>query len=1279
MSEPGAEATGGSDLFRSGGLVGRDLALVDWSSTSLGPPEGWPQSLTSAVGTVLRSRFSMWMAWGPDLTFFCNEAYRQETLGTKYPAALGRPANEVWPEIWDQIGPRIERVMTTGEATWDEGLLLFLERSGYREETYHTFSYSPLAAEDGSIAGMLCVVIEDTDRVIGARRMSTLRRLGDGPLVVGDDRDVLASVAHSLAIDLSDIPFAVIYTLGADRTVACLQGTSGIETGHAAAPEVIDLASSDVPWPFAQAMAGESVVVDDLSGRFGSVPSGGWDDAPSQAVVVPLAQPGRADPAGFLVAGLNPYRMVDDGYRSFLDLVAGQVAARLTTARAYSAERERAEQLAELDRAKTAFFTNISHEFRTPLTLLLGPLEDALRDEDDPLPPVQRLRAEVMQRNAVRLLSLVNTLLDFSRLEAGRVEPRFEGVDLSRYTSELASAFTSATDRAGLAFHVDCPPLGEPVWVDQDSWAKIVLNLLSNALKFTFEGSITVGLRTEAGKGTLGAGDVVLSVIDTGVGIAPEEQDRLFERFYRAQASRARTYEGSGIGLALVAELAALHGGTVGVTSTIGHGSQFTVRIPRGRAHLPAERIIVTDDWGVEGGGTPPPEWGGTRSELVAEASRWLARDSAEAAAPGRSEAPASADDQRPKVLVIDDNDDMRSYISRLLADDYVVLTAANGVEGVARARDARPDLVVSDVMMPQLDGYGVLDALRAEPATEHIPVVLLSARAGQESTVEGIEAGADDYLVKPFTARELLARVRANVEMDRARRIRASLERSQILLDQAQRIARVGSWELDIASGSVEASEELLRQLQMSAEELRAVGLEGGLVARVHPDDLVPFRTAIFESAATGQPLDHEVRIVTPDGVERTYRTMGDVIVDDGRVRLRGANQDITDQRETQRAVADAVAAREVAAREHRIADELQRSLVPAPGFSPDGLSIATYYRPGVEGTQVGGDWYDVVDLGAGRTALILGDVMGRGVRAAAVMGQLRAAIRAYAQLDLRPADILSLIDVTVRSLGDDQIVTCVYAVYDPDDQTLTYANAGHLPPILIGPEGEPVHLLGASGPPLGVGPLAVDAEQIPFPPDTTLLLYTDGLVERRGTDIDRGMSRLVDALARVDGSLASSPGELVAAMLPDGPDDDVAVLVATTAPAGNRRHFSSFPVAFEASAVKAARDVMRGILEEWEVAADDTERVLLALSEMVTNAIVHGRPPIEVHVRMASSALIVQVFDAATSIPRRARPGVDDEHGRGLVIIERLAERWGIRPAPSGKAVWASLAIRA
>jgi signal transduction histidine kinase/CheY-like chemotaxis protein len=666
---------------------------------------------------------------------------------------MGQPVSECWSEIWHILKPLIDTPFNGGPATWMDDIPLEINRHGFVEETHFTIAYSPVPDDTAprGIGGVLATVHEITDKVVGERRVVALRDLGSRSADAKTAEAACAAAAATLANHTKDIPFALLYLIDPDGKRARLAGTAGIGMGAAASPRVIELEgrSSSAVWQLLEAIGSEEmVIVDDLGSRFECVPGGAWSDPPNSAVMVPVRSNKAHELTGLLVAGVSPRLRLDDLYRSFFDLVAAQIATSIANARAYEEERKRAEALAEIDRAKTAFFSNVSHEFRTPLTLMLGPLEDALAGSPDALPQ-RREDLALVHRNGLRLLRLVNTVLDFSRIEAGRVQASYKPVDLASYTTELASVFRAAVDKAGLKLTVDCPSEGEPVWVDRDMWEKIVLNLLSNAFKYTLAGGITVRLRQKRGR-------AVLAVKDTGSGIPEYEIRRLFDRFHRVEGTRGRTHEGTGIGLALVQELAKLHGGTVRAESVCGKGSTFTVTIPLGTAHLPPDRLRAERTIRSTALGAQP---------YVAEALRWLpGGNGGDDAVPPGIERPilpepppvaSGSPGERARILLADDNADMRDYVRRLLSSRYDVRVVASGEEALAVLRaESPPDLLLSDIMMPHMDGYALLRTVRSDPALADLPVVFLSARAGEEASVEGLEAGADDYLVKPFGAR---------------------------------------------------------------------------------------------------------------------------------------------------------------------------------------------------------------------------------------------------------------------------------------------------------------------------------------------------------------------------------------------------------------------------------------------------------------------------------------------------------------------------------------------
>jgi signal transduction histidine kinase/DNA-binding response OmpR family regulator len=737
-----------AQFLAGGGEMGEMIRSMDWSKTPLGPIESWPQSLRTSVSLCLSSTFPILIAWGPETIQLYNDSYRP-ICGAKHPESMGQNFRICWETALPVVGDAFTRGQQ-GEGTYIKDQRMFLDRYGYLEEAFMTFSFAPIRDESGGVGGIFHPITETTDKMLSARRTQVLRDVAALTGQAKRNEDIYTSMTTAKADLALDLPYLLFYELAPDGKRATLVESVGLTVEKSQLPGSDILEVTDEDW---LKDPNETLILENLADRVGAYFEGPYPERPHTAVRLPVLLSTREHASGFMLAGVSPRRALDQDYLNFYALLANTFNTAFSNVYAYQEEQKKAEALAAIDEAKTAFFSNISHEFRTPLTLMLGPLEELLQDtalqQSTFKAPV-----EATHRNALRLLKLVNNLLDFSRIEAGRVKASFRPVDLVALTTDLASSFRSLIERAGLQFNVNCQPIDAVLYADVEMWEKIVLNLLSNAFKYTWRGQIDVELKAEKGGATL-------RVSDTGVGIPKRELPHMFERFHRVENAGGRTYEGSGIGLSLVHELVRLHGGTVTVDSEEGVGSVFTLFIPAGKAHLPASQV-KDDEQGV-------------RNSVLAESFLQEARTMLAEGVPPQPDPdlPVLPEGEREDItiLVADDNSDMRAYLSRLLSPFFTVRTALNGADAIRQLDKGLPQLILSDIMMPVMDGKELLQQVKSNPATAHIPVIFLSARAGQEARIDGLNAGADDYLVKPFSGPELLTKVRAQINLDQSRR----------------------------------------------------------------------------------------------------------------------------------------------------------------------------------------------------------------------------------------------------------------------------------------------------------------------------------------------------------------------------------------------------------------------------------------------------------------------------------------------------------------------------
>ncbi|WP_077077792.1 SpoIIE family protein phosphatase [Mycobacterium numidiamassiliense] len=1246
-----------------GDEMGRLFAEFDWAAHPLGPPANWPAEMRTTVATTLTSRFPIILWLGPqDLFTMYNEAY-VPILGNRHPAALGERGEEVWWDIWDSIGPMIASVIDTGKAVWVDDMMLSVITAGRRQERWFTFSYGPLFGDNGVVYGVVATVAETTERVLSERRLHVLNAMASATMESRSVDDAVNGALSACAQQPADLPFVAVYvgddTGEADTAEITLRGATGVVL-----PLLPRTLEELTDWDPAQRSRLETRLIEDVPSLIPGIVDVLGADHPEQALALPL---GEGSMTGALVVGVNPRCPLNAQYRGFCQLLADRLSAAIASAVSYEHERQRGDALAELDRAKTAFLTNVSHEFRTPLTLLLGPLDDALEGAGPDALLTDRLGTA--RRNAQRLQRLVDSLLDFSRIEAGRATAKLVCTDVGALTSLIASSFSELCERAGLELIVNCDSV--PAEVDPAMWETVMLNLLSNAVKFTMGGSITVEVHSEST-------ECRITVCDTGVGVTKADLKRLGERFFRGENARGRSVEGTGIGLSVVQGLVELQHGTVQIASELGRGTTVTIRLPQSIDGTPVELRAA----------------GPADSPYVVEADQWLASTADT----------ESTDDGRELVLVADDNADMRAHLERVLSPHWRTVLVADGETALRRTRELRPAAIVTDVMMPLLDGFGLVTAIRADPDLAATPILMLSARAGVEAVSEGFAGGADDYLPKPFRSQELVERVAARLSAaarERAGRrsdeLEAQIAAAHLQLDAALQAAdsvtAIVDALVDSPLGSGGAKAVVLGVLDA---EINSVRFEyGGAVpaelrSRYHlatlDTPLVPIDViktgepmVITDTLRLGPRYRHvvdETAAEARSGVSQPLRGRdGGVIGSLGL--LWGAPKDFDPTEletfaRTAELVQSALDRVRVMEREHRIAVDFQEHLLDLDRGST-AAAVAACYQPAGKTMRVGGDWYLVAPLDLpGRVAISVGDVVGHGLHAATVMSRLRAAVAATALTDPDPGAVLATLDRYAATVPGARCATVSYGVIHTDVQTdgtdvarISYICAGHPYPLVVPPDGPPVFLQSGRRPPVAAweGHDVHHVAEHDLPAGSWVLFYTDGLIERPGEPLDEGFARLRTAVAQcADLPVGDICDELIDRMAPPGGyTDDVVVLALRPCHTTAR----SFTVVLPTGLAHTidARHQLRRWMRAIGIDRQRESEILLAIGEALTNAVEHGNrevpgQTVSIEAFVRGGTLAATVSDAGrwtgdSSFSQRSR-----KRGRGLTLIYGLTD---------------------
>eukprot|EP01117_Protostelium_nocturnum_P014437 TRINITY_DN548_c0_g3_i1.p1 TRINITY_DN548_c0_g3~~TRINITY_DN548_c0_g3_i1.p1 ORF type:complete len:1234 (-),score=445.15 TRINITY_DN548_c0_g3_i1:1945-5646(-) len=792
------------------------LISTDWSKTPLGPIDSWPEGFQTGTVLCFTSAFPMSLFLGKELIQIYNKGYH-DMFPSKHSKIWGIPLRLGWPEVWGELDQLIQGVCNKGEGFYMIDKLFLLEDSDILGEGYYNFSYSPLV-QGPHILGIVNTVAK-SDHVIRERRMELLRNISMKTGSIRGEKEIGGVLTEIFNSNQFDIPFYSLYLKKGEDSFQLSSSTHlnsfpfpSLISKNSSFSSTFTSSSSNSPertkekrMEFEKTLsesvlkASEEMNIVQMNLKSFNFPAcGSWNLPVDLSCVIPLLSSGTENSVvGVLVTGINQHLHFTQEYQDFMKVLGNHISSFVHTFKLREENQKRVKDLSRLDRARTVFFTNISHEFKTPITLTLGPLEDLLNREHSELNPEQYRRVEVTYRNSLRLLKLVNHLLDFNELEGGKLVPKFEQLDISTLTSENCSLFGPACEKGKLSLSVKCNQIDEKIYIDRDMWEKIVFNLLSNSFKFTHEGGkIDVELFEDEQY-------VYLKVSDSGIGIPAKDIPFLGQRFFRANEGAQGRYAGTGIGLSLVSELVKLHGGSVQIQSELGKGTCVTIHVKKGKNHIQDSLIASSNNNKLEdtlailaggqsssAGSSPVPYSPDNRSvrrnssdhNRSSGLSRWLpsfSKTGSGANSPSsyssrsptsmnsRSPSNSSSDGQQPfvipKILCLFHDLDLKEHFFNVLSNDYDMDVTTELSEALKNVANDIPDLILVDVSTKPEDGFSLVESMKKDELFVNVPIIFINARSG-DYQIESLDRGVDDCLVMPFTEMELRARIASHI-----------------------------------------------------------------------------------------------------------------------------------------------------------------------------------------------------------------------------------------------------------------------------------------------------------------------------------------------------------------------------------------------------------------------------------------------------------------------------------------------------------------------------------